>query len=392
EGSSKYDNLICKTLISSGFPSVYKLTPKEERIGTLKKYILGERNPHKTNKTVLLLGETGTGKSTLINALVNYAIGVTWEDNVYFKIVDDDSKDQAVNQTDDVIVYQIFGFEDKTLPYSLTIIDTPGYGNTEGDEHDAIIPQRLFDLFCSEDGIQEINAVGLVIRSTNCRLTDRLFYIFDSVTSLFGKDLENNVVFLMTYSNGRRPNDALNALKEAKIKHATDEKNQPVYFLFDNCWNENRNEDVKSLKSADEISRHGLRGLTEFLNRTLPQNLEKTLEVINERISLTACINSLQEKVKLLELKLTEIQQIKEALKQHEEDMEKNESFKVTVDEPYKELEPIQGWPFFRSATYCPVCEENCHYPGCIFAIFPSWCEVMVNGRCTVCTNKCEAS
>uniref|UniRef100_H3CK24 AAA+ ATPase domain-containing protein n=2 Tax=Tetraodon nigroviridis TaxID=99883 RepID=H3CK24_TETNG len=380
------------TLISSGSPSVYKLTPKEEKIGTLKKYVLGERNPHKTNRTVLLLGETGAGKSTLINALVNYAIGVTWEDNVYFEIVADDSKNQAVSQTDDVIVYQIFGFEDKTLPYSLTIIDTPGYGSTKGEEHDAIIHQRLFDLFCSEDGIQEINAVGLVMKSTDCRLTGRLFYIFDSVTSLFGKDVENNVVVLMTCSNGRRPKDALNALMEAKIKHATDEKNQPVFFLFDNCWKENRNEDVESLKSADETSRKGLRGFTEFLSRTPPQKLEKTLEVIYERIRLTACINSLEDKVKYLELKAEEIRQTREALRKHEEDVEKNKDFKVTVDEAYKELEPIQGWPLFRSATCCPVCEENCHYPGCTMAISPSWCEVMANSHCTVCTNKCEAS
>lgn len=369
---------------------MYRLTPKKESIGTLKKYVLGERNANKTNKTLLLLGETGAGKSTLINVLVNYAIGVTWEENIYFEIVDDDIKNQSVSQTNDVIVYQIFGFEDKTLPYSLTIIDTPGYGSTKGAEEDTIISQRLVDLFCSQDGIHEINVVGLVMKSTECRLTDRLSYILNSVMSLFGKDMENNVVVLMTYSHGIQPQNALNALKEANIKYATCEKNQPVNFLFNNCWSESRSEGVELLEVYDKMSRNGLRGFTEFLRKTPPRNLEKTLEVINERIRLTACISSLQDKVRFLELKAIDRQQIQEGLRKHEEDMEKNKNFEVTVDEPYKEKEPIQGWPFFRSATCCSVCEENCHFPGCTLAISVSWCKVMVNGRCTVCTKKCE--
>lgn len=186
------------------------------------------------------MGETGSGKSTLINALVNYTIGVKWEENVYFEIVDDEVRSQSFSQTEDVIVYQIFGFEGETLPYSLTIIDTPGYGSTDGHEHDAVVQQKFFDLFSSQDGIHEINAACLVMMSSVCRQTDRLSYIFDSVTSLFGKDVENNVVALMTHSDGMRPENALNALKTAKIKYATDEKNQPVHFLFNNCWRKSR--------------------------------------------------------------------------------------------------------------------------------------------------------
>ncbi|XP_028456701.1 uncharacterized protein LOC114570576 [Perca flavescens] len=357
---------------------------------------LGEKNPNKNNKTILLVGETGTGKSTLINALVNYAMGVKWKDDVWFKIVEEETKSQSESQTSDVIVYQIFGFEDKTLPYSLTIIDTPGYGDTRGIEHDMNIMERLFYLFRSEDGVHEINAVGLVLTGSVNRLSDRQRYIFDSVASLFGKDMEKNIVALITHSNGRTPKNALQALETAKIKCARDEKNQPVCFLFDNCQHEDRTEDAEALKHADKISMKGMNQFRNFLVKTEPQRLETTLNVLNERIRLTACIQNLQDRIELIDLKQTEIQQTQDGLKMYKREMKNNEKFTVEVDVPYKDKEPIDGgkWGlvFYEAATCCTVCEENCHYPGCTMAPKPGHCEVMKGGRCTSCSGKCPVS
>ncbi|KAG7218695.1 hypothetical protein INR49_019776, partial [Caranx melampygus] len=62
-------------LIRPGSPALHQLKPKEEKIGTLTRKTIGEKNQDKVNKTILLVGERGTGKSTLVNALVNYAVG-----------------------------------------------------------------------------------------------------------------------------------------------------------------------------------------------------------------------------------------------------------------------------------------------------------------------------
>ncbi|XP_032364367.1 uncharacterized protein LOC116678729 [Etheostoma spectabile] len=394
--SSKYENISCKVLIHSGSPTLYQLKPKEENIGSLKRMTLGEKNLNKINKTILLVGETGTGKSTLINALVNYAMGVEWHDDVWFKIVEEEKRSQSESQTSDVIVYQIFGFEDKPLPYSLTIIDTPGYGDTRGTKKDDIISQRLLDLFRSEDGVDEINAVGLVMKGTDNRLTDRLRYILDSVVSLFGKDIEKNIFTLITHSDGRTPKNALEALEAANIKCARNEKNQPVHFLFNNCQHEDRTEETEVLKRADEITTEALNQFTNFLGKTAPQKIQKTVNVLNERIRLTACIQNLQERIKSIDLKKTEIQQTQDGLKKYEEEMKNNEKFTVEVDEVYKVKEPIDGgmWclVFYEGAVRCKVCKENCHYPGCTMARKPGHCEVMKDGRCTSCTGKCPAS
>jgi ABC-type multidrug transport system ATPase subunit len=37
-------------------------------------------------KVVLVVGETGAGKTTLINGLANFVCGVNWNDNFRFKV------------------------------------------------------------------------------------------------------------------------------------------------------------------------------------------------------------------------------------------------------------------------------------------------------------------
>ncbi|XP_067431072.1 uncharacterized protein [Thunnus thynnus] len=392
--SSKYNNIITKSLlISSGSPAIYQLRPKEEKFGTLTRKTVGEKNPNKTNKTVLLVGETGAGKSTLINALLNYAMGVKFDDNIWFKIVEDEKRSHSESQTSDVIVYEIFGFEDKTLPFSLTIIDTPGYGDTRGIEHDVVVSQRLFELFRLKDLVHEINVVGLVLKSTENRVSDRLRYVFDSVTSLFGKDIEKNIVALITHSDGLTPDGALKALQAADIKCAKNEKNQPVHFLFNNHQTTQRTEETEfALENAWRVTERGMKRFTDFLDKSTPQMLITTLEVMKARIRLTACIQNLQERIQLIELKQNEIKQTQETLKKHEQEMKGNKDFTVEVYEVKKVKEKIKAWWDTKAVT-CNKCEENCHHPGCTWAWSPFKCEVMDKEyKCTSCTGKCPAS
>ena len=42
----------------------------------------------KLEKTVIVVGATGAGKSTLIDGMVNYILDVAWEEDVRFKLID----------------------------------------------------------------------------------------------------------------------------------------------------------------------------------------------------------------------------------------------------------------------------------------------------------------
>ncbi|XP_028973141.2 uncharacterized protein LOC114830231 [Esox lucius] len=399
--SSKLDDIISNSaLIHPGPPKRYQLVPKKqclddkgEEESKLRKWTIGEKDPNKVNRTVLLVGETGAGKTTMINAMVNYIMGVEREDNIWFEITNEGNKCQTESQTSEVIAYDIFGFEGCRVPYSLTIIDTPGYGDTRGFQEDRLIAERLHDLFRSPNGIDQIDAVGFVVKASTNRLSDRQRYIFDAVLSLFGKDMKNQIVALISNSDGGPAKNALQALENANIKCAKNKDNKPVHFLFNNRQTDivTNKKQERAMRIAWEITTEGLEEFSEFLGKVAPQKLKMTVDVLTHRIQLEALVNNLQERIKMIEGKQALLKQTRNELKKYKKEMDENKDFEITVTESYKERVTIQG-QWMKKAVCCLTCEENCHYPGCTIAKSPSWCEVMKNGFCTSCTGKCPVS
>uniref|UniRef100_A0A8L0DUQ0 Septin-type G domain-containing protein n=1 Tax=Oncorhynchus mykiss TaxID=8022 RepID=A0A8L0DUQ0_ONCMY len=366
---------------NTGPPARYLLVTNKQSLDKddqLRKSTFGEREPTKVNKTILIVGETGTGKSTLINAMVNYILGVEKKNEICFEIVEEEIRSQTESQTTAVTVYEVFGYEGLRSSFPLTIIDTPGYGDTRGIQEDKLISEKLYQLFRSSDGIHQIDIVGLVVKATENRL-----------------NMEKNIVALITHSDGGEPTAALKALEVAKVPGARDKKNRPVYFLFNNrqhnacCETEKQaKKEASAMRHAQNISKDGMKEFTEFLGGIISQNVKMTEGVLRERKQLEACIINLQGRIEMIELKQNEIQQTQRALQEHKEEVKNNKNFTYYVNVPCKEKVKLEtGW-----ATTCPTCKENCHYPDCWWITSLSWCSAMKNNKCTVCTKKCSFS
>lgn len=377
-------------LLNKGPPVLYRLNTEKKYIdGTDKKvrqWIYGRRDRNKQNKVILMVGETGTGKTTMINTLVNYLLGVKFEDQEFYQITEEtEDKDQSQSQTREITVYEVFVEEN---PTSLTIIDTPGYADTEGYDKDREISKHLLRLFSDEDGINYIDAVCFVMKASQNRLSGKELYIFHSVMSLFGRDIENNIVFLLTQSGGLPPADALNAIKTAEIPCKKDEDNEPVYFLFNNQQKQKRNQKyMRSLKSVWEMGEESIKEFFTLLDEKNRKTVQMTLVVLKERIQLEACVSNLVDQISEKELKTKELNQIQVAIRQNKDKIGKCENFQFTVERVCK----VQVTTFLkRKVTSCSNCKENCHAWQCWWAKDPSNCWVMKDDHCTVCTKKCH--
>jgi hypothetical protein len=124
----------------------------------IKRFAFGEPNQlmGRPCKTILFMGETGSGKTTMINAMMNYVLGVEFEDDFRFKLIQEDVKggSQAHSQTQKVTAYDIHHQNGFRVPFSLTIVDTPGFGDTRGTERDNEITSAIREFFQHQNGIQ----------------------------------------------------------------------------------------------------------------------------------------------------------------------------------------------------------------------------------------------
>ncbi|XP_048030542.1 uncharacterized protein LOC125257826 [Megalobrama amblycephala] len=388
----KFDKIIKQSSgIDDGIPALCHLTPSTnfcDESEPYRKMNFGERDKNKPHKTILMVGETGTGKTKLINVMINYMLGVQREDKVWFEITDDQSnRTQAHSQTSIITVYGFYLQESQT---DLTIIDTPGYGNTRSVEKNKEIGMNLLNLSRCDDRVHEIDAVCLVIMAHQNRLSDRQIYIFDAVQSLFGRDINENIVLLFTHSRGSHPKNALTAVKEAEIKSAMNDKKKPVFFLFDNCQSDT-DEDETIQEQSWNLSFRGMTGFRKFLDKIKPKALKMTQDVLQLRKQLEETISNVQPYIEKIAPKKEELKQTQEALGKEKEYIKNNENFEYEVEVKYKEWVDIDR-SVDSVALCCTVCEENCHYPGCWWVSRLAWCVMMKDNHCTVCKNKCHYS
>lgn len=164
------------------------------------------------NKVIILIGATGSGKSTLINAIVNYTLGVKWHDPYRFDIIQQDadaSPYQSKSQTKSVTAYTVAHQQPgaTVVPYSITVIDTPGYEDTEGAERNRKITENIVK-FLSDDRlpVSKLHAICVVAASSDSRPTFNQKNVLESMSSIFGSTLNGrHIRLLVTFADISHP-------------------------------------------------------------------------------------------------------------------------------------------------------------------------------------------
>ncbi|XP_041849203.1 uncharacterized protein LOC121644995 [Melanotaenia boesemani] len=197
--------------------------------------------------TIMDLGATGAGKSTLINGMINYILGVKWEDSYRFVLVNEDqSLSQAHSQTPEVyhqedrLLTDHCGHSYNHLANTFSKADPTGRYSNSGLPHtETGNTEQICNLFTAQPGVAEIDAVCFVAPASLARLTPTQKYVFDSVFSIFGKDVAENIRILVTFADGQRL-PVLQAISVSGIPCPKDKAGSPVPFKFHNLFADNK--------------------------------------------------------------------------------------------------------------------------------------------------------
>ncbi|WAQ94889.1 hypothetical protein MAR_007360 [Mya arenaria] len=338
----------------------------------------------------MMIGETGTGKSTLVDGMANYILSVNWDDPFRFTIINLEEeekrrkKNRALSQTEWITCYTIHPEKGSRLPYSINIIDTPGFGDTRGLERDQEIVTQIRELFSKTgpQGVDSIDAVCFLIKAPDARLTPLQSYIFQSIMSLFGKDIENNISSLITFADGIDP-PVFAALLESGLPFGK-------RFTFNNSGLFAKNIDLDNTSLAPMFWDMGMKGFRNFfqtLDTMSKKSLRMTSDVLYERNRLEVTIKNLEPKLDAGLLKVNQLKAEIKLFEDHKADIANNKDFEYTLPLTKHVKKDL---PRGQHVTNCTHCNFTCH-ESCAFANDEDKikCSAMSKGYCTICPDKC---
>jgi hypothetical protein len=376
-------------------PHVFKVPQvlmAEDPQARIRAFSVGPRGDlPRTEVRILILGQTGSGKTTFLNGIVNWLYQVEWNDPFRFKVITEEDegtapgamRNQAVSQTDHVTAYTFAYQSEFPIPNTVTIIDTPGFGDTRGIQRDQETVNQLDRLFRAQGrcGIDSIDGVAFVVQSALPRLDHAQRYIFDSVLKLFGKDIVDNLIIVATFADAGKP-QVLQALKAGQIpdKHVCKFNNSALFAAI-------TGEDGRFNQFFWDLGMENYRGFFGVLQQLQPRSLVLTKQVLDERKKLQATIDGLFMLVRKGVAKMNEIEQECHVIQQHQREIDANRNFTTQVKiQKSKKVDLRPG----EYVTNCQPCNMTCHYP----CYIPNndgkhGCSAMRDGKCTVCPKKC---
>lgn len=342
---------------------------------------------------IMVIGPTGSGKTTLLNSYINCLMDIEYGDNFRYKIIHEIKKiNDSHSQTSEVTNYNIRG-KDGTL---YQIIDTPGFGDTEGIEKDEEITKKISDYFLHKT--EDINAICLVLKSSDNRLGPTQKYIFNCIFDLFGDDMKKVFVAMLTFCDGGKP-QILTALQDenclfSQILHSIKDD---WYFKFNNSaiFEKNINDNLNI--TYWNIGMDSFKLFNKKL-KTLPKiGLTNTRKVLNLRFRLNQNIQILSEKLKEGLNKMNELKDIYKMISDIKGDI--NDSRNYTKKIKVMKSRQVKIEPGIYMTT-CLICTRTCHRR-CYIADDDQKCDCGAmnynisdkNKRyCNICPKKCHWS
>jgi len=220
-------------------------------------FIVGER----TTINILLLGETGTGKSTWINGFANYvrfdtlsdaeAAGGSFPISSNFIVDDPVTYEERTISTDKHVRHSQYAAgepvtqEPKTYCFThgdltINLIDTPGLSDridTDTGKHEQD-KQHVDDILHFIGRFDKLHAICILLKPNQTRITEGFAYCITEILRNLHESACNNVIFIMpnTRSTCFKPGHTVPTLRDF-FRHNSLTKvklNQDTIYCFEN--------------------------------------------------------------------------------------------------------------------------------------------------------------
>ena len=346
------------------------------------------KEEEKKSIVLMVVGQTGSGKTTLLNSYINYLMGINYEDKFRYVIINETfNKKQDESQTSEVTIYNVKA-PDGTI---IQIIDTPGFGDTQGIKKDIEITQKIRQKFIDE--LSSITCICFVAQSCNARLSANQKYIFNCIMDLFGDDVKSNFICMLTFCDGAKPVilDSLQS-KQFMFHEIIPFIENPWFYKFNNSGIFEKDIENEFNLSFFNLGMKSFKEFTSRIKKLSKISLNRSKEVLKERQHLEKQVEVLQIALKESIDKVNEIKGIINMIKSLKGNLNDSKNFTKKI----KALRPVKV-PVYdnRLITTCITCTHTCHDNCNCSDENKYWCCAMKDvgnkdkARCNICKGKC---
>ena len=326
------------------------------------------QDPHYPFK-MLLLGETGSGKTSFLNLLYNcgtvQALGCGFgkEALEHFRQFNNIKLENAQSismesKTNDATLYNVEVGELK-----VGIIDTPGFGDSRGLKQDKINVKRIIDVLKKEE---YINCVCLIINGRQARASASLKYVLTEITAILPREILQNVI--VVFSNTSDPLD-LNFDPNELTTYFGRPVSQGFLFFIENPY-------CKFEKAKAKVGQLGI----ERIAKSLQKSFDDTANVLTEMCSKikgfqqvhTHHFITLYEKKQAIEGNILQMVteydnqvEIEKAIKNAKEEVDAAVNSK-TLNKEFRSTQRFYKWVVDKTSNHNTLCgyagcHSNCH-------------------------------